>query len=44
MIGRGKEIVKNVNVTFGVGENLKAQAGALFADSGMSLSIVFNIF
>ncbi|MCI8745053.1 MAG: type II toxin-antitoxin system RelB/DinJ family antitoxin [Lachnospiraceae bacterium] len=37
-------MVKNVNVTFRVDENLKAQADALFADLGMSLSTAFNIF
>lgn len=36
--------MKNVNVTFRVDENLKAQADALFADLGMSLSTAFNIF
>ena len=36
--------MKSVNVTFGVDENLKAQADALFADLGMSLSTAFNIF
>ena len=36
--------MKSVNVTFRVDENLKAQADALFADLGMSLSTAFNIF
>ena len=36
--------MKNVNVTFRVDENLKAQADALFADLGMSISTAFNIF
>lgn len=36
--------MKSVNVTFRVDENLKAQADALFAELGMSLSTAFNIF
>ena len=36
--------MNSVNVTFRVDENLKAQADALFADLGMSLSTAFNIF
>lgn len=36
--------MKSVNVTFCVDENLKAQADALFAELGMSLSTALNIF
>lgn len=36
--------MKNINVTFRVDDELKAEADALFAELGMSLSTAFNIF
>ncbi len=36
--------MKNINVTFRVDEDLKAQADDLFKDLGMSLSTAFTIF
>ena len=36
--------MKNVNVTLRIDEELKAQADALFAELGLSLSSAFNVF
>ena len=37
-------MMKSVNVTFRVDEDIKDQADDLFSDLGMSLSTAFNIF
>ena len=37
-------IMKTVNVTFRVDDDLKKQADSLFAELGMSLSTAFNVF
>lgn len=37
-------VMRNVNVTFRVDDELKKQADALFSELGMSLATAFNVF